>query len=301
MLICDTHADTLFRRALKPALETDVTLEKLKKGSIALQTLALYVGDSPKLPLIRTAFRKMLAEKERMDGEGWKQLFDPRDAREGQCGYMLSVEGCDLMDGDLSVLEDWQRAGVRMAALTWNYKNCVGTPACLNDAEGLTPFGREAVREMVKRRIAVDTSHLNIRGFYDLLEMGIKPLASHSCCRALCDHKRNLSDDQLRALFSAGGYVGVNFYPSFLREDGKAGLQDICDHLRHMLDMGGEGRIGLGSDFDGIEKKPEGLQGPQDIPCLMEALKKRGLSEKTIRGIAGENLLSYYDRIDPRT
>lgn len=300
MLICDTHADTLYRRAMAPGSENDVTLEKLKKGKVALQTLAFFIGASPKIESIRRVFEKMAEEKEKMDREGFAQLDDPRDAREGRCAYMLSVEGCDLMENDLALLPIWRKAGVRMAALTWNYQNCVGTPASINDTEGLTPFGREAVREMGRLGIAPDTSHLNIRGFYDLLEMGAVPLASHSCCRALCGHKRNLTDAQLKALFSAGGYVGVNFYPAFLREDGKAGLSDVCDHILHMLEMGGESKIGFGSDFDGIEKKPEGLSGPQDLGALMDALKKRGLDEKTIRGIAGENLLAYYERFDPR-
>lgn len=184
-----------------------------------------------------------------------------------------------------------------MAALTWNYENCVATPASKDATTGLKPFGREAVREMQRLKMAVDVSHLNEGGFYELLEMGVVPLASHSCCRKLCDHTRNLTDDQLRALFSAGGYVGVNFYPAFLRRDEKADIRDVCDHVIHMLEMGGEGKIGFGSDFDGIEMKPAGLSGPQDFPALLNALRRRGLDEKTITGIAGENLLHYYDRI----
>ena len=117
---------------------------------------------------------------------------------------------------------------------------------------------------------------------------------------ALCNHRRNLTDDQLKALFSAGGYVGVNFYPHFLREDGKAGIEDVCDHVMHMLSLGGEDHVGFGSDFDGIEVKPEGLNGPQDFPSLLSALRARGLSEAQLEKIAGKNLLCYYDRIDPR-
>lgn len=300
MIRCDTHADTLLRRLSRKAGDLDVTLEKLRQGNVNVQTLALFVGDSPRLEDISVTFQRMLAEKEKLPGEGWIQLRDPRDAREGQCGFMLSVEGCDLLDHDLSLLENWQEEGVRMAALTWNYPNCVGTPAAVDDVTGLSDFGKQAVREMVKRGIAVDTSHLNIRGFYDLLEMGVTPLASHSCCRALCGHRRNLTDEQLKALFAAGGYVGVNFYPPFLREDGKASVEDVFDHVIHMLEMGGEGKVGFGSDFDGIEYKPDGLDGPQDMVRLTEALEKRGLGKDTVRGIAGENLLLYYDRIDPR-
>lgn len=302
MILCDTHADTLFSRGMRPDKKDqfDVTMERLQQGGVSVQTLAMFVGVDPDLARVSLCFDKMYAALEEIKQEGWKQLMDCRDAVEGESAFMLSVEGCDLMDGDLSLLEKWRKMGVRMAALTWNHENCVATPASFGPEKGLKPFGREAVKEMQRLGIAVDTSHLNVRGFYDLLEMGIVPLASHSCCMALCDHKRNLTDQQLRDLFAAGGYVGVNFYPHFLKNDGKAQLSDVCDHILHMMEMGGDGHIGFGSDFDGIECKPDGLSGPQDFPALLSALKERGLSDCQLRGVAGENLLRYYDRIDPR-
>lgn len=298
MLLFDTHADTLFRLCFPygEGEEMDVTKEKLLQGGVTVQTMAMFVGRSD-LKSIRMAFDRMLQKKEELKAAGFRQVDDLREAKEGDTAFMLSVEGCDLLDGHGEMLYDWRKHGVRMAALTWNYENCVATPACKDASSGLKPFGREAVREMQRLKMAVDVSHLNEGGFYELLEMGVVPLASHSCCRKLCDHTRNLTDDQLRVLFSAGGYVGVNFYPAFLRRDEKADIRDVCDHVIHMLEMGGEGKIGFGSDFDGIEMKPAGLSGPQDFPALLNALRRRGLDEKTITGIAGENLLHYYDRI----
>lgn len=303
MILCDTHADTLYALAhskrARPWL-VDVSLERLRRGRVSAQTLALFVGGKADLALMRDLFARMFSVVDTLKKNGWTQLFDYRDAKEGTSGFVLSVEGCDLLADGAEQLAAWRKRGVRMAALTWNHENCVATPASIDAERGLKPFGREVVREMQRLGMAVDTSHLNVRGFYDLLEMGIVPLASHSCCTALCEHPRNLTDDQLRALFSAGGYVGVNFYPRFLKKEGSAGIADICDHLIHMLEMGGEGKIGLGSDFDGIEIKPSGLVGPQHLPALLEALQKRGLDAALVRGIAGENLLHYYDRIDPR-
>ena len=298
MLLFDTHADTLFRLCFPDGEgeEMDVTKEMLLQGGVTVQTMAMFVGRSD-LKSIRIAFDRMLQKKEELTAAGFRQVDELREAKEGDTAFMLSVEGCDLLDGHGEMLYDWRKQGVRMAALTWNYENCVATPACKDASSGLKPFGREAVREMQRLKMAVDVSHLNEGGFYELLEMGVVPLASHSCCRKLCDHTRNLTDDQLRALFSAGGYVGVNFYPAFLRRDEKADIRDVCDHVIHMLEMGGEGKIGFGSDFDGIEMKPAGLSGPQDFPALLNALRRRGLDEKTITGIAGENLLHYYDRI----
>lgn len=298
MLLFDTHADTLYRSCFPygPG-EMDVTREKLRCGGVSVQTMAMFVGGKSDLKSIGKAFEKMLQKKDEWKQAGFRQVDDLTQARDGESAFMLSVEGCDLLDGHGEMLYAWRKQGVRMAALTWNYDNCIATPACKDATSGLKPFGREAVREMQRLKMAVDVSHLNEKGFYELLEMGVVPLASHSCCRALCSHARNLTDDQLRALFSAGGYVGVNFYPAFLRNTGKASLEDVCDHVVHMLEMGGEGKIGFGSDFDGIEMKPEGLSGPQDFPVLMDALRKRGLNEGIVRGIAGENLLQYYKRI----
>src|SRR5699024_5743796 len=124
--------------------------------------------------------------------------------------------------------------------------------------------------------MAVDVSHLNERGFYDLLDGEAPPLASHSCARALCDHPRNLTDHQLRCLFEAGGYVGVNFYPLFLSSDSRADLNRVIDHIAHICDLGGEAHVGLGSDFDGIETHPEGLRNAGDIPALLEGMRRRG-------------------------
>ena len=300
MLLFDTHADTLYSLAMHPGEPTDVTADRLRQGGVSAQTLALYVGDSDRLSDIGAAFEKMLAQEQKLREAGWKKLDDYRDASENETAYVLSVEGCDLLNGSTELLSAWREKGVRMAALTWNYENSLGVPAKVDQGTPLKPFGREAVREMQRLGIAPDVSHLNRQGFFDLLEMGAVPLASHSCCDILCRHCRNLTDDQLVELFSAGGYVGVNFYPWFLRNDGNADLDSVCNHVIHMLEIGGEGKVGFGSDFDGIECKPLGLTGPQDFPRLLERLRQRGLTEGEIEGIAGKNLLAYYDRIDPR-
>ena len=145
----------------------------------------------------------------------------------------------------------------------------------------------------------MDVSHLNIQGFYDILgKTDMPPLASHSCCRALRDHPRNLWDDQLKALFAAGGYVGVNFLPYFLiTPDKPCTIDTVIDHIDHLHQLGGQGKVGFGSDFDGIGEKPEGLDNPSDFPALLEGLRRRGYQEQTIQDIAGRNLLAYYRRI----
>ena len=300
MLLFDTHADTLYSRFRRPGTDFDISPEKLRQGGVTVQTMALFVGGSPDLACVAKTFEGTLREGAAWETAGVRRLDDYRDCKEGECAFIYSVEGCDLLDSSLSLLPQWRQAGVRMAAITWNYENSLATPAIKDQAAPLKPFGKEAAREMVRLGIAPDTSHLSERGFYDLLEMGVVPLASHSCCRALCSHYRNLTDDQLKALFEAGGYVGINFCPEFLRQNQQADLNAVCDHVIHAMELGGAANVGFGSDFDGIDAKPLGLTGPQDFPALLDALGKRGLTAEEIEGVAGRNLIRYYDRIDPR-
>jgi len=299
MILCDTHADTLHRMAVEPKGRYDLSLERLRAGGVSLQVMAMYVGKDPAPDKVAALFEKMLAAKDRLLREGWLQTDDPEEAAAGQTRFMLSVEGCEVFEEGLHAIDRYRRLGVRMAAVTWNYENKLGTPACLNPDDGLKPYGLTAVRHMQRLGIAVDVSHLNIQGFYDILgKTDMPPLASHSCCRALRDHPRNLWDDQLKALFAAGGYVGVNFLPYFLiTPDKPCTIDTVIDHIDHLHQLGGQGKVGFGSDFDGIGEKPEGLDNPSDFPALLEGLRRRGYQEQTIQDIAGRNLLAYYRRI----
>lgn len=108
--------------------------------------------------------------------------------------------------------------------------------------------------------MAADTSHLNEAGFWDLIDRHSQPpMASHSCAKALCPHFRNLTDEQIRAMVSRGGWIGVNFYPSFLSADGHASVATICDHIDHMCQLGAAKNVGFGSDFDGHRNDARGL------------------------------------------
>ena len=296
MLICDTHADTLFSAGLHPEGKREVTLETLKKGGVNLQTLAMFVGGKSDIESVRFCFDKMYKALADFKASGWKQVLSPMDAKEGETAFLLSVEGCDLLQDGMDIIDQWYDMGVRMAALTWNHQNVVATPASINDTDKLTPFGVDVCKKFAQKKIAIDVSHLNMGGFWDLLDKGFVPLASHSCARALCDHKRNLTDEQLKKLFEAGGYVGVNFFGRFLTKDDTVTLDMVADHLEHMLEMGGEGKIGFGSDFDGCDLKPVGLDDPSGLPLLMDVLCRR-FGEEITRGIAGENLLKYYSRL----
>jgi membrane dipeptidase len=304
MFIADTHCDTLFSMGVHgvPAERLMVTPERIRSGGVSLQTLALWTGPKGGRADVAGIVRKELDALPALLAGGLRRVDDPSEAVGSPVPcVMLSVEGGEVFEDGPDSVDRYQALGVRMAALLWNHENALGYPAKSGSSHGLKPYGLETVRRMQAAGMAVDTSHLNEAGFWDILEKtDVPPLASHSCCKALCGHCRNLSDEQLKALFAAGGYVGLNFYPWFLSDDGKCTMDTLCDHVIHMLELGGDGRIGFGSDFDGIEEKVPGLESPLDVPALIAALERRGVTGDILEGIAGKNLLRYYDRFDPK-
>ncbi len=296
MLICDTHADTLYAMAAegRPAeLPFDVRREHfLDSRDVRVQALALFVCTGG-MALSPTIVERELAALERLKQQGFVQITQLSEARPGVPNVLLTIEGGEAFGNDPSNVERFARLGVRAAALVWNNENLLAHPAVGDSSQGLTPFGREVVRRMRQCRMAVDVSHLNERGFWDLMDGNVPPMASHSCARALCDHPRNLTDTQLRALFRAGGYVGVNFYPVFLSPSGQAGIDTVIDHIAYMCDLGGERCVGLGSDFDGIERYPRGLRTAGDLPALFDRMRQRGFDQALIESIAGQNFARY--------
>ncbi|MBQ9307915.1 MAG: membrane dipeptidase [Clostridia bacterium] len=303
MFIADTHSDTLFELGVRhtPLASLMINPDKLRKGGITLQTFALWTGRDGNRGDVDGIVRGELSARSVFEDAGIPQVDDPRDAKEGEHSFMLSVEGGEVFEKGLETVDEFRQTGVRMVALTWNNENAIGHPAKSGSKEGLTAYGLKVVRRMQALGMAADVSHLNEAGFWDLFhKTDVPPMASHSCVRKLCDHFRNLYDPQIRAMIEGGGYIGINFYPSFLSEDGKCDVRRVAEHIDYVCQMGGEKIVGFGSDFDGIETTPEGLNGADTIPALLDCLRSFGMDEETIAGVAGKNLLAYYDRIDPR-
>ena len=299
MIICDTHCDTLYMRALQPEHTPCVTMDNLLRGGVSLQTCTLYAGNQG---VSGHPHDKALAEYaafERLEKtEGWAKVDSPLEAEEGKVKILLSVEGGEIFEGSTARVEEFHARGVRMAALTWNNENEIASPAKGGSRDGIKPQGWTILKKMAELRMAADTSHLNEAGFWDLIDRHSQPpMASHSCASKLCPHFRNLTDDQIRAMVARGGWIGVNFYPRFLREDGRAGVEDIVNHIDHMCQLGAAKHVGFGSDFDGIECTPYDCQSPADIPAILEALRRRGYGEAAIADIAGGNFLAYYRRL----
>lgn len=301
MFIADTHSDTLFALGVQKNEDTMITPARLRDGGVTLQVFAMFTGSKGNKGDYAAIVAAEYAQLSRITGAwGMKQVVNPADAKEGELNFMLSIEGCEVFEQDVASVSSWFDKGVRMAALVWNNENRIGYPAKGGSTNGLTPYGFEVVREMQRLGMAVDTSHLNEAGFYDLFnKTNQPPMASHSCCRALCDHPRNLTDDQLRLMIREGSYVGMNFYPYFLAQDGKADLARVAEHIDHICQLGGEHIVGFGSDFDGIECTPAGLEHAGCFPALIDALRQRGYTEQTLDDIAGGNLVRYYAHITP--
>ena len=218
-----------------------------------------------------------------------------RAKNEGELGALLVVENSDALEASLNVLWVFHRLGVRSITLTHN----PSTWAAQGNAEsrcggGLTTFGVKLVEEMCRLRMLVDVSHISERGFWDTLEIASRPvIASHSCCAALCDHPRNLTDEQLRGLAQNGGVVGITFVESFLDPEWQpdrmfSTFERLLDHIDHAVEVAGINHVGLGSDFDG---GGTALRDATEFPRITQGLLERGYSEEAVRKILGGNHL----------
>lgn len=227
------------------------------------QCFAVYVPDELRGDAAWSLFKRVRRFWESETDRCSAKVARVRDAagaaaafEQGISAAMLTVEGCSFLEDDAQAetrLDALAEAGVRMATLTWNGPNALGSG---NDtSDGLTSFGRRMIRGLEERGIVVDASHLNDAGFCDLLAVAERPFAcSHSNARAVCPHPRNLEDWQLREIAERGGIVGLNFYNAFLREDGaEATPDDVLRHVDHILNVAGEGLLTLGSDYDGSD------------------------------------------------
>ncbi len=217
------------------------------------------------------------------------------NAAAGKASAILTLEDGRIVDGKLERLAQLRADGVTAIALTWNGENCFGTPNSRDEAQmarGLTEFGRAAVGEMNRLGILIDVSHLSDGGFADVAALTQKPfIASHSDCRALCDHPRNLTDAMIRTLAEHGGVAGLNFCPEFLREGAKhAALADLTAHVMHLYRIGGEDVIALGTDFDGIDGTFD-VGSPLEMHRLFESLAQAGLTPRQLEKFASGNVL----------
>ncbi|MBQ9604887.1 MAG: membrane dipeptidase [Firmicutes bacterium] len=197
-------------------------------------------------------------------------------------GAILTIEGGEPIES-LEALDEFYNKGVRLVTLTWNRVNKLGSGMTSGSEDGLTDFGKAVVREMNRQDMIIDVSHLNINGFKDVANLSEKPFAAtHSNCRSICPHPRNLHDWQIKEIKNSGGIIGLNLYPPFLSENPTANMDDILRHTDHFLELGCEDILCLGCDFDGIDKSPEDINGTKDMPIVYKAFKENfgGIADK---------------------
>jgi len=210
---------------------------------------------------------------------------------------ILAVEGGSAAAGSLERLDYLGSLGVKVITLTWNGSNEIGHGSRSGCDDGLTHFGKAFIRHMEEKKIIVDVSHLNENGFFDVAKTIDAPfIASHSDCDAVRSCPRNLSDEQLKLLIERNGLCGINFCDYFLSEDDNNGLEAVCRHVSHILDIGGENILSLGSDFDGCNINPE-MDSIDKMPAMYDYLLGRGFGKKTVDALFFDNAYRFFSTL----
>ena len=308
MFILDSHCDTPSQILRQRDLSLDneyahVDFPKLKRGGVDAAFFALYVpADLDADP--EKAYKYAM---ELLDGVNKTLASNPSAAAlavtedearlnkaDGRFSVFIGLENASPIDCIEKAKLFYDKA-VRYITLCHSANNAI-CDSCAPKVKkwgGLSPFGKELVAEMNRLGMLIDVSHVSDDTFYDVLKYSTKPVvATHSCCRALCDHPRNMTDDMIRALAAAGGVIQINFYPLFL--DGSLPEHEvpytrIADHIDHVVELVGIDHVGIGSDFDGIDSVPVGLEDISLMPKLFDELRHRGYSEAELSKIASEN------------
>lgn len=216
--------------------------------------------------------------------------------QEGKKAVFLGIENGYAIGKDLNNLRIFSEMGISYLTLCHNGDNDICDSAAGNaEWGGLSPFGKEVVAEMNRLGLMIDVSHAADSTFYDVLKYSTKPvIASHSASRALCDHRRNLTDDQIRALASNGGVVQICLYKGFIREDAeRASLSDAVRHICHVVDLVGVDHVGIGSDFDG-DGELIGCRAANELLQITMRLISEGFDDESIAKVWGGNIMRVF-------
>jgi len=307
-VVVDLHADTLLdlaagKRTLDGASGGgQVDLPRLRQGGVDAQVFAAYIdprlaerGRERAEELIGAFYKAM--ERHHAEIAAARTVAEIEAAvRAGKIAAVLSVENLgDAIQGEVARVDWLYGRGVRLASLTWNRANALADGAQEARHGGLSRLGRDVLARMERLGMVVDVSHLSAAAFWEVVAATRGPvIATHSNAAAVQPHRRNLTDEQLRAIASRGGVVGINFYPEFL---GGPTLERVVVHIDHMVGVVGADHVALGSDFDGIEKVPQGLEDVSRLPNLTQALMARGYTPQQVRKILGENAMRVFRQV----
>lgn len=356
-LLIDTHNDipstaiedkVSFDQSLKTKTHSD--LQRMFEGGVDAQFFSIWCDGNMKNPYdwANREIDTVMAWTNR-NPDKMIQAFTAADiikaAKQKKLAVLFGVEGGHMIENDLTKLDALYNRGVRYMTITWNNSTDWASSALDETTrpdslkhKGLSDFGKQIIKRMNEQGMLVDLSHVGEQTFRDVMAIATKPvLVSHSCVYTLCPHRRNLKDEQIKAIAKNGGVIHLNFYSGFLdpafeaRSDAftakhKAEMDSmlkinpepyfmqvylfekypdevkglrppmslLLDHLDYIVKMVGVDYVGMGSDFDGVNSLPAGLDGVEDFPKITEELVKRGYSRKDIRKILGGNLLRVF-------
>lgn len=312
MKLIDMHCDTIWKlmdldkKGDLADNDCSISIPGMKKAGTTVQVFACFAHVRDRKKGYDNGYQHVLEMIEFMkkqtelyaDDIGISRSYTDiaRQESSGKISAVLAVEEGGILNGKIERVGQLYKRGVRLITPIWNYENCLGFPNSTDRSvmwQGLKPFGIEAVRKMGNLGMIVDVSHASDGTFRDILQYASGPVvASHSNCRTICNHPRNLTDEMIRSLANRGGAAGLNFYGPFLGTANASRLEEMTEHILHMIRCGGLGFPMIGTDFDGFD----GIE-QMDIPkveCmerLWEALKKKGITESQLDKIWSGNAL----------
>jgi len=302
----DLHIDTLQFIVddgvdpLTPTPTVHVDLPRLKQAGVIASVWTAWVdqillGPSATARAL-TMMRAGQTMVERSDGE-LKTILTPADLGEiihsESSGVIFAMEGASPLLGSLELLEAFFDLGLRVLTLTWNHDNEFATGCKLTGGKdiGLTDAGFKLIERLQAKGIVVDLAHASPRTLRDALTCLNRPfMVSHTNCRQLHDHIRNLTDEEVALISRGGGIIGISIYPGFMvGENEIATTKTVADHIEHAVAIAGDDAVAIGTDFDGITSLPADINGVEDLPRIAAELERRGWSQQRIEKIAWRN------------
>lgn len=314
-VILDSHCDTpmLFQKGTEfnsSGGDALVTLSGMKAGCVDASFMVAYIPQKERTEqglALATAKADHILDLIEAQVEANKEYVvlanTPAQIRAAKSlGKKVIVRGIEngyALAKDISLIEHFKNRGVTYITLCHNGDNDICDSAKGNsEHNGLSEFGKSVVAEMNRLGVMVDLSHASEKSFWDCLEYSKAPIfCSHSSCRAICNHARNLTDEQIKALAESGGVMQICMYESFLENDeSAANVHSAVKHIMHAIDVAGIDHVGIGTDMDGGGGVP-GLDNISYAVNLTRLLREQGLTNDQLAKIWGENLLNYFDRV----
>lgn len=330
-IVIDSHIDTTQRLPepswdfMERGVDGHVDYARLREGGIGAVCLAVWkegplrAGEGAAVAREQIGRIHALAARNPRELTLARTVDDIRLAHQrGKLAILIGIEGGYFIEDSLELLREYHSAGAIYMTLTHGFHTTWADSAGIHQDlpprhGGLSAFGREVIGEMNRLGMMVDVSHVSDQTFWEVVRTSTAPIvATHSSCRAVAAHRRNLSDDMLRAIATSGGVAQMNLNPPFIdptfpqpRDDAAAHgpppihptpISLYVDHIEHALRVVGPEHVGIGTDFDGIRCVPVGLEDCSLLPHVTAELLRRGHSEQVMVKVLGENFLRVMEK-----